>query len=466
MRYFSCGTQQKRVALRSRRSNGEQSGYVLITVTLSIVVLLGLTGLAVDLSYLEHVKRRMQTAADAGAQAGAQEIARSAAASPCTDATSHLKIVNAALNDSSLNGFTQGQSSVDITVNCPPASGYYAGNDSAVEVIVTQTNQPQFFMQIVNSNRATVAARAVGHLGSGQGCLIALGDGAAPQDRTGITISGGANLNIGCAVYDNSADPSKAICTNGGGTINASSIGVVGGTTGCSTAGLNPGPTTGLLPLPNPLAELAPPTFNSCGTGSSDGGVTYSGSGSAVKISTAAAVTLNPGVYCGGISISNSGANVTFKPGTYIIGGGGLSISTGTVSGNGVFFYDTGTGGTASIAGETAYGPVTITGGTVSLSAPTSGTYSGILFYSDPNIQPKLNGSDYTNNIAGNSNSTFNGVIYFPWSEVDFTGTSGGTASNVAIVAWTMKLAGTASFTGDFSALPGGSPIKIAVLGE
>ncbi len=448
------------------KPQAKQGGYVLITVTLSMVVLLGLAGLAADVSYLEHVKRRMQTAADAAALSGAQEILRSSASSPCSDATTHTRVVNAALNDSALNGYAQAANNTSITINCPPSSGYYAGNNSAVEVIVSQSDQPQFFMQVINSNKATVAARAVGHLGSGQGCLIALGNGAAPQDRTGITISGGANLNIGCAVYDNSADPSKAICSNGGGTITASNIAVVGGTSGCNTSGLDPTPTTGLLPLPNPLATLPPPQFTSCGTGSSDAGAHYSGSPAPVKISTAAAVTLNPGVYCGGISISNSSANVTFNPGTYILAGGGLSISTGSASGNGVFFYDTGSGGSTTIPGETAYGSVSISGGTVNFSAPASGTYAGILFDSDSSIQPKLNGSNYTNTIAGNSNSTFNGVFYFPWSEVDYTGTSSGAGSNVAIISWTMKLAGTASFSGDFSALPGGSPIKIAVLGE
>ena len=53
---------------------GDQKGAVIIITALSLMVMLGLTGLAVDLGYLYVVKCELQRAADAGAMAGARSI--------------------------------------------------------------------------------------------------------------------------------------------------------------------------------------------------------------------------------------------------------------------------------------------------------------------------------------------------------------------------------------------------------
>ena len=50
---------------------------------------------------------------------------------------------------------------------------------------------------------------------------------------------------------------------------------------------------------------------------------------------------LRPGVYCGGITVSNN-ASVTFNPGVYILLGGGLDVSNnGSLTGQNVSFYNT-----------------------------------------------------------------------------------------------------------------------------
>ena len=61
----------RRFGSRSDRCRGQ---VVMLTV-LVFPVLLGFTGLALDAGYIYHVKRRMQTAADAGALGGAKELA-------------------------------------------------------------------------------------------------------------------------------------------------------------------------------------------------------------------------------------------------------------------------------------------------------------------------------------------------------------------------------------------------------
>src|SRR4029077_1209620 len=110
---------------------------------------------------------------------------------------------------------------------------------------------------------------------------------------------------------------------------------------------------------------------------------------------------LNQGVFCGGITISGSAA-VTFNPGLYVIkpiGGlpAGLVInSSGTVSGDGVTFYN----GAASR-------PLSVScTGTVSPIPPNSGPCAQILMFQEP-----INTSGAT--VGGGSNSTFVGALYF-----------------------------------------------------
>src|SRR5262249_11647384 len=77
------------------------------------------------------------------------------------------------------------------------------------------------------------------------------------------------------------------------------------------------------------------------------------------------------------ITVSSVG-NVTFLPGTYVLIGGGMSVSgQSTLNGTGVTFYDTATD-------NKSFGPISFSGGTTgSLSAPTSGPIKGMLFFQD-----------------------------------------------------------------------------------
>src|SRR6185437_9420892 len=106
-------------------------------------------GLAIDAGYLEWVKTRLQTAADAAAVGGAQEIHANGAAN----------VVAAARGDAALNGFTHGSNGVTVTVNNPPAGGYSTDNSTGVEVIVAQQT-PTFFMRLLGASAVGLQARA------------------------------------------------------------------------------------------------------------------------------------------------------------------------------------------------------------------------------------------------------------------------------------------------------------------
>src|ERR1035441_6972764 len=116
-------------AVRRTARASRQRGFVVVTMLVSMVALLAFLGLGIDVGYEEYVKTRMQTAADAAAMGGAQELR----------ASGSTNLVMAAKGDAAANGFTDGANAVTITVNNPPATGYSTADASAVEVLISQT---------------------------------------------------------------------------------------------------------------------------------------------------------------------------------------------------------------------------------------------------------------------------------------------------------------------------------------
>jgi uncharacterized membrane protein len=107
-------------------------------------VLVGIAAVPVDVGNLWTTRRLMQSAADVGAVAGADEIAIGGGSS---------QITTAAKDVSSHNGFADGgtrrgtSNTITVAVHNPPTSGPYAANSNAVEVDVSE-NQPTYFMRV------------------------------------------------------------------------------------------------------------------------------------------------------------------------------------------------------------------------------------------------------------------------------------------------------------------------------
>lgn len=468
-------------SLLRRRNSRKESGHVLITVTICMTVLLGFAGIAADVSYLEHVKRQMQTAADAGALAGAQVAAANALVNatptsvpgPCTDKLTNGvndQIVAAAKADTLLNGYTDGSSNPDgtrviaVTVNCPPdpatTTAPYANDNNAVEVIVKQTKTRSFFMKALGLLPATVSARAVGHLIGGSGCVIGL---LRTPGVSSIDVSGAATVNTTCGLVSN-AD----ITCNSGTT--ATAIVAVGATHSCGPAPTNaPEIIPNVAPINDPLASVPAPPISPCGTtgNGASAATAYNGSTGPLSVN-GGTVYLNPGTYCGGIDVSNPGSILHFATGVYVIAGGGINIHGGTEDGSaGVMFYMTGTEGAAkNITGATSYAGVAInaqSNATFYASGTAGDAYQGILFYSDRSINNSISGGD---TINGGSTNTYKGALYFPNSDLTFNGNSGNTNSSLAAVSRTFTVTGNATFTGSIPGLPGQRLYSIAVLGE
>jgi hypothetical protein len=394
-----------------------EAGQALIFGVVALgLLLIGFTGLGIDIGYMRYEKRLQQSAADNTALAGAAEIPFGPS------------FVGAAgKHGATLDGFTDGADNVTVTVNNPPESGPHSGDPNYVEAYVAKV-QPTYFMKALGITTQTVTARAVAYYGTGitNSCIFTLGSPGSGTE--GITASGNPTLNApNCGIDDNGD-----LTTNGANLeITAGSVGIVGTDTNHGGGNVTPKPITGIAPIGDPLASLTPPAV-----------------GSPINFNSN---NIIPGSTYKSISINNG--TVNFPAGTYVVNGSMKINGNATVTGTGVTFYIT-NGGSLTINGTA----------TVQLSAPNSGSFAGILFYQDPNDTSSAK-------INGTSSSIFQGALYFPKASLDFRGTGttfNSDAAYTVIVSEALTLSGnaTVNINSDFSGLAGGSPIHSTVLVE
>jgi Flp pilus assembly protein TadG len=453
-----------------RRLARGDSGSAAVLVAISLVPIFGMMGLAIDVGQLRFAKQRLQMTADAAALAGALELNTCGATADCS------ALETAAQNALTENGFTGSTlqascipsgTGLAISVNNGPCAlgsqNPHNGNRKYVEAVVSQA-QPTYFAGLLGIPTVQIMARAEAGQTGGTNCMFALD----PTASGAITVDFLASVNSPCGIVDESSSNSALQCSLLA-SISASQIGVVGGvsTFWCN---ISPTPRTHIaMPNPtDPLAYLPEPAVPSCGTSSSPS-ATHHGSNAKLAITNTTTLYAD-NAYCGGISIL-PGARVTFDTtfgSTFVLtstNGGpilspyGLTIDLGTtVTGNGVTFYNYGPSGgiTFNFAGFTIGG--------VNLTAPTSGTYSGILFFQD-------NGNTSQAQIAGSSswNTKLQGTYYLPSAKVLYA-LDGVVAYNI-LVAKDIEVTfltflngytagGSQQFSNDYSSLANGSPLS------
>jgi Flp pilus assembly protein TadG len=440
--------------IQSRRSR--QKGFAMVAFAAMAVGMIGFTGLAVDVGYLQYQKRRIQSAADAAAMGALREMERS-----------QTDLVAAGQNDASLNGFTDGQNATTVTINNPPANGSYAGATTAVQAIVQRT-VPTFFMQIFGQKGVTISAQAVAQTsnvaGSIGGCIFVLNSGTGPGAVTpAFKIHGTPQLETACSVVVNSSDNADALEMDGTSKIlldNNAKVGVVGGWT------LNGNPQiwnnkTNVAESPvhiqsftDPLASVPAPTA---------AGTTVQPQGGQQIDKNNAPAALNPGVYCGGLNIHSTSTTLLLNAGTYIIAGGGITIDaqanvqTAPLVGGvgGVMFYNTSSKSDhwGCTGAPIAAGNIKINGGsTLNLTAltttdttfPGASTAIGMLFFDDRSA------TGLSHQINGNAVNTFDGALYFPNAALTFTGTSS-SGGYLVIVTNSLDIGGTSGLNSNLA---------------
>jgi hypothetical protein len=419
--------------VRLPRESGQ--AIVLVIVSLSLF-LMGSLGLGLDVAQMYAHRQMAQTAADAAAQAAMMSIkdgTNSTSAHPFSTAASFTCAVPPSTLDlrtpcvyAQYNGF--GTSTDTVTVSFPgTVSGVSLAAVATPAVTVTvQRTLTTGLMQFLGKSNVTIKAKASSGLIASvpPTCLYVLD----PSAQNAFSVSNGATVNMNCGLEVNSSNGTAASVT-GAATVTAGSATVVGGATVSNGGRITPSFTTGVAATTDPFLSLPSPAVGACNQTNYNPG--YGN------------WTLNPGVYCGGIVISN-GSTAVFNPGTYIIKGGGIQFVGGsTITGSGVMFYLTGTNAT--------YGSVTMSNGvSVTLSAETSGSYLGVLFYQDRSIT-----SSSAATFAGGASDTLTGTLYFPTTPVSFSnGTSGG--GNTAIVADQVTFSGGANIRYDPTGLKTG----------
>ena len=430
-----------------RKSN--QRGFMTLTYALVITGLVGFAGLAIDVGYLQVVKRQAQSAADAAAMGALRELE--------LGNTGNLTL--AGQNDASLNGFTDGQKNTTVTINNPPLTGAYQGNNTAVEAVIHRT-LPTFFMLIFGQTGVAISARAVGRTttteGSIGGCIFALNHEA----KSTFSINGTSiNLNTSCSAIVDSNDDDAAFSMGSGATYylsNHAHVGVVGAWSFGGQSSLID-TTTNKTENPNhnvvigdPLAKVTAPTSTGL-TVQSTSTVTYG------KTSPPADNALQPGIYCGGINFNDSnGVWYTLNPGVYVIAGGGMTInSSAMLKGSAITIYNTAAtaGNSWGCPSNNAHSPITVTGqATMNLSAPTSGTYVGMLFFDDRSIYDSR-----ANKLVGGASSTFDGALYFRNSPLQFAGNNS-TSGYMVLVADTISINGTTTIGNNYTSLSNPNP--------
>jgi len=411
--------------LRNRR------GAIIVLVGVAMVGLMGLVVLATDGGTIARQKRMTQTAADAGALAGAIEIFRSQRDS----------IVTTALGESGRNGYTHSVNGVTVTVVNPTTSGFFIGPDY-VEVTVSKV-LPLTLGGFLGYPSVTVRSRAIGGMGPSLTCLVV----TEPTEPNALYVKSGSLTTQDCAIAVNSTN-AAAVATPANGDIAATSLYVTGGPA-TPPGGVTGTYRAGATAVTDPLAYLTMPTVGAC-NGAYGAYANYAGG------------TLSPGVYCGGIGVDH--ATVTFNPGVYILAGGGLDFKHATVTGTGVTFINT---NAPAANGGASYKPIDMdVNSNVSLSACT--VYDavlcpmpGILFYQDPAASPALDpsGEPWVNSLGSSAAAVFNGTIYFPTqilaskSHTPITINGGAVVLRLEITTGQENILVTGASAGDFFAL-------------
>jgi hypothetical protein len=207
---------------------------------------------------------------------------------------------------------------------------------------------------------------------------------------------------------------SSAIQLTGSASITAPVVGVVGDASYTGSSPINGTFIKGAEEMDDPFASIPAPNLRDYTTSPDSGGTAV---WPWTKRVNGGSVTLRPGVYWGGISITGS-PSVTMQPGRYIMAGGGLSVSgSGSVRGTDVFIYNT-QDPYSPRGWDGSYGNVSLTGsGTVDLKAPSvtaDSTYAGLLIFND-------RASTRGVSLSGSA-SMFTGYVYSKLGALTVTG--------------------------------------------
>ncbi|MGP9822175.1 pilus assembly protein TadG-related protein [Salinarimonas sp. NSM] len=348
-----------------RRRLADEAGSVVVVFSLAVVPLLGAAGLAVDATSWYGARTSLQAAADTAAIAAAREMRLANTPADQLEAGAET----AARAAIAARGFDPDAALVDAAIDS-------RGHSVRIDIAVPLT---RVFSRVVTDAFAQVAVSATAQLsGSAPVCVVTL-------DATGakaLHLEKRAAMDAQrCGVFTNSTHM-QALRIDDDAKLNAALICSAGGHFGRGTAFV-PTPRTECPPIPDPLAGRAAPPVGACDYQNLD-----------IRSDT----YLLPGVYCGGIRISQ-GARVNLGSGLYVIKDGELRVDDGALDGRYTSFYFTGKNAAIDFRKRSH----------IDLSAMRDGALAGILFFQDRAAEE---GRDFK--ITSDDARTLLGTIYLP----------------------------------------------------
>lgn len=371
----------------------DKGGASAIVFAVTLPILVGFLGLGTEVGFWYMKDREIQTAADIAAYTAALEL---------RSGSDDQMVESEASSEAARNGFDTSTAAMTLTFL----------SSTLVEVVIVDT-QPRLFSALFSDDEnieITATARAEFQSG-GPACVLAL----STIEFDALTFTGNTSVNLtDCNIMSNSG-ATRSILQTGHSDVTADCVYAVGGidfndnmsTTECDN------PVEGAAELDDPYIDLTVP-------------VSPANCTTIPSFTPHSTVVLAAGRYCGDMALKG---DVTFSGGEYIFEGDFTANSQADITGTNTTIIMTG-GGELQFNG----------GAEINLSAPTSGDYSGVLFYQD------RASSGLSNTINGNSSSSFQGAMYFPTSEVRMLGSGSVAGGCTQLIAYTIYFSGTSDF--------------------
>jgi hypothetical protein len=427
------------------RLGRDERGAVALFAGLTLMLICGAVGLAIDIGFWYRTARAMQNAADAAVVAVARDRGNQ----------------NTGKAVAAQYGFVHNVDDTQITIGPEPCPS--GGTDCFKATI--DSAAPQFFSKVLDipAPRLSVSATASLTAGSSlrQYCIIALAtSGTSPAIRT----NGAPAADLGnCDIVSNTS------MTCHGHDLNAKSADSVGNNNGCGKTG-----TRLREPVADPVAGLVPNIPSSVTSAARSAATSLAAAPSATSETRWPRSTkvLQPAETIAGNLVLDGDVTVT-TPAT----GSVIYISNGTLNLNGHRLKTAvGSGLTIVFTGingnSTADKPYPTGGGTLNIEAPKTGPWAGVAIYIDPRTTRQL---DIT--YHGNSPTwKITGLVYMPHASLTVSGAVGKSSNGGAcfeLIVDNLRINGTGSILvrpGDCptagvslpgSVLPNGAPALV-----
>ena len=394
-----------------------ERGQALIIFALAAIGIFGIVALAIDGSVKFSDRRHAQNAADTAALAGA--LAKG-------QGDTNWDLV--ALDRAADNGYDDNLVSNNVEVYSPPISGYYAGDDLYVQVIIT-SNVNTYFARVLgiaqthNVVEAVALTKEGGPLFNGASVVSLNPNPSCGSGSVNVGGNGTINLSGGGIFVNSSASCgySQTSCTV---TLNIGSGGISSAGSpidihGCSGSGLTTNTSETQVEIPDEVYMPDEPAecSQTAATPTPLGGDKwlihpgyYTDFPQAGLIGNNKEIYLEAGVYCVDSDLHWSGATFDYLDGTsgitiYITAGHDFSISINSP---------------------------------ILLDASTSGEYEGYLIILDGTHTSTENCT-----INGGSYLDVNGTIFAPYCNITINGdNSSNSTFNAQVIGWDIKLNG------------------------